>query len=54
MKNLLQKEAIVSKAFQSLYGRYARTITDDFHTAIEKLIDAMQNVSLEEIQMEEF
>jgi ParB family chromosome partitioning protein len=54
MKNPLQKEAIVSKAFQSLYGRYARTITDDFYTAIEKLIDAMQNVSLEEIQMEEF
>ncbi len=53
MKNPLQKEAIVSKAFQSLYGRYVRSITDDFYTVIERLIDAIQKVSLEEIQVED-
>lgn len=53
MKNPLQKEIIVSKAFQALYGRYVRTVTDDFRTVIEKLTDTIQRVSLEEIQMEE-
>lgn len=54
LKNALQKEAIVSKAFQSVYGKYVRSIGDDFYTVFEKLISAIQEVTFEEGELEEF
>ncbi len=54
LRNALQKEAIVSKAFQKEYGRYVRTITDDFYTVFERLIKAIEKVNLEDVELEEF
>ncbi len=54
LKNALQKEAIVSKALQSIYGRYVRVIGDDFYTVFEKLMEAITTVSFEEGELEEF
>lgn len=54
LKNALQKEVIVSKAFQKEYGRYVRTITDDFYSVFERLIKAMEKISLEDVELEEF
>ncbi|RMH07931.1 MAG: chromosome partitioning protein ParB, partial [Aquificota bacterium] len=44
LQNPLLKSAIVSKAFQSVYGRYVRNLTDDFEVVFEKLIYAMKEV----------
>lgn len=54
LQNPLLKSAIVSKAFQAVYGRYVRNLTDDFEVVFEKLISAMKDVSPEEIEVEEF
>ncbi|RMH08662.1 MAG: chromosome partitioning protein ParB, partial [Aquificota bacterium] len=54
LQNPLLKSAIVSKAFQSVYGRYVRNLTDDFEVVFEKLIYAMKEVRPEEIEVEEF
>ncbi|HCO39192.1 MAG: ParB N-terminal domain-containing protein [Aquificota bacterium] len=54
LKNALQKEAIVSKAFQMEYGRYVRNIGDDFYTVFERLMSAMEKVTFEEGELEEF
>ncbi len=54
LKNALQKEDIVSKAFQMAYGKYVRVLNEDFYTVFERLISAMKQVSFEEGELEEF
>ncbi|MFN3870784.1 MAG: ParB/RepB/Spo0J family partition protein [Aquificaceae bacterium] len=54
LKNVLQKEAIVSKAFQMEYGKYVRVVSEDFYTFFDRLIKAMQRVSFEEEELREF
>ncbi|ADC88691.1 ParB domain protein nuclease [Thermocrinis albus DSM 14484] len=53
LKNPLQKEAIVSKAFQEVYGRYVRVVGDDFYEVFDKLIEAMQRITFEEGELQE-
>jgi len=52
LKNALQKETIVSKAWQNIYWPRVRIIEDDFYTALEKLKQEIPNVNLtqEELQ----
>ena len=52
LKNALQKETIVSKAWQNIYWPRVRIIEDDFYTALEKLKQEIPNISLtqEELQ----
>ncbi len=54
LKNALQKEAIVSKAFQKAYGKYVRVLSEDFYTVFDKLMSAIEKVSFEEVELEEF
>ncbi|MDW8095864.1 MAG: ParB/RepB/Spo0J family partition protein, partial [Aquificaceae bacterium] len=54
LKNALQKEAIVSKAFQMVYGRYVRSVNEDFYEVFEKLMSKIPEVSFEEGELEEF
>ncbi len=54
LRNALQKEAIVSKAFQSVYGKYVRMLSEDFYQVFDKLIPAIESVSFEEGELEEF
>ncbi len=48
LRNALNKEAIVSKAFQMVYGKRVRMVEDDFYTAFEKIMEAIPNVSIVE------
>ncbi len=54
LKNALQKEAIVTKAFQNIYGKRVRTIEDDFYTVFEKLKEEIPRVTLTEEELTEF
>ncbi|MCS6876155.1 MAG: hypothetical protein RMK35_03685 [Aquificaceae bacterium] len=47
-------KAIVSKAFQMVYGRYIRYINEDFYEVFEKLMSKIPEVSFEEGELEEF
>jgi len=46
LQNALQKEAIVSRAFQNIYGKRVRIVEDDFYTVFEKLIREIQNIQV--------
>ena len=48
LQNALQKEAIVVRAFQNVYGKRVRTVEDDFYTVFEKLMEEIPKVSLGE------
>ncbi len=48
LKNALQKEAIVAKAVQAVYGKRVREIPDDFYTAFEKVKEEIPRVSISE------
>lgn len=52
-KNALYKEAIVSKAFQQIYGKHRRVISDDFYQTFEKLIKTIPTVQVSEKDLEE-
>jgi hypothetical protein len=52
LKNALQKETIVSKAWQNIYWSRVRIIEDDFYTALEKLKQEIPNVSLTQEELE--
>ncbi len=52
LKNALSKETIVLKAWQSIYGKRVRVISDDFYSAFKKLKDAIPSISI--IEEEEF
>ncbi|MCS7151817.1 MAG: ParB/RepB/Spo0J family partition protein [Endomicrobia bacterium] len=52
-KNALYKEAIVSKAIQSIYGKHKRNLTDDFYQTFEKLIKTIPSVQVSEEDLEE-
>ncbi len=54
LTNALHKEAIISKAFQLVYGKRVRTVEDDFYTAFEKIKEAIPKVSFSEEELEEF
>ena len=54
LSNALHKEAIISKAFQMVYGKRVRKVEDDFYTAFEKIKDAIPRVSFTEEELEEF
>jgi len=54
LQNALQKEAIVTKAFQNIYGKRVRTIEDDFYTVFEKLKEEIPKVSFTEEEIAEF
>jgi len=54
LTNALQKEAIITKAFQSVYGKRVRRIEDDFYTTFEKIKEAIPKVSFTEEELEEF
>ena len=36
------------------YGKYVRNISDDFYTVFERLMSAMEKVTFEEGELEEF
>jgi len=48
LQNPIQKEVIVSKAFQRVYGKRVRFIDDDYYTAFNKIIEEIPRVSIEE------
>ncbi len=48
LTNALHKEAIVSKAFQMIYGKRVRTVEDDFYETFDKLKEAIPRVTLTE------
>ena len=54
LTNALQKEAIITKAFQNVYGKRVRNVEDDFYTVFEKLKEAIPKVSFTEEELEEF
>jgi len=54
LTNALHKEAIVSKAFQMVYGKRVRSVEDDFYTAFHKIKEAIRKVSFTEEELEEF
>jgi len=54
LTNALHKEALVSKAFQSVYGKRVRKVEEDFYTVFEKLKEALKKVSLTEEELEGF
>ena len=53
LQNALQKEAIVTKAFQNIYGKRVRTVEDDFYTVFEKLKEEIPRVSFTEEELSE-
>ncbi|MEO0144745.1 MAG: ParB N-terminal domain-containing protein [candidate division WOR-3 bacterium] len=53
LKNALNKEAIVSKAWQAIYGKRVRVIEDDFYNAMRKLKETIPTISITE-EEEEF
>lgn len=46
LTNALQKETIVTKAFQNLYGKRVRKVEDDFYTFFERLKSAIEKVEV--------
>ena len=48
LTNALHKEAIVSKAFQMIYGKRVRSIDDDFYETFNKLKETIPKVTLSE------
>ncbi|NPB06245.1 MAG: ParB N-terminal domain-containing protein [Aquificae bacterium] len=54
LTNALHKEALVTKAFQSVYGKRVRKVDDDFYGVFTKLKEALKTVSLTEEELEEF
>lgn len=46
ISNSLVKQTIISKAFQNLYGRNVRNISDDFYTLFDKLIKEIPKVNI--------
>ncbi|MEN3013518.1 MAG: ParB/RepB/Spo0J family partition protein [Endomicrobiia bacterium] len=52
-KNPLYKEAIVSKAFQQIYGKHKRIISDAFYQTFEKLISTIPTVQVTDADLEE-
>ncbi len=48
LSNPLQKEALVTKAFQNLYGKRVRSIGDSFKEVFSKLRDEIPRVELHE------
>jgi ParB family chromosome partitioning protein len=54
LQNALQKEAIVTKAFQNIYGKRVRTLEDDFYTVFEKLKEEIPKVTFTEEEISEF
>ena len=53
LQNALQKEAIVTKAFQNVYGKRVRTVEDDFYTVFEKIKEEIPKVSFTEEELSE-
>ncbi|RUM32384.1 MAG: chromosome partitioning protein ParB [Aquifex sp.] len=54
LTNALHKEAIISKAFQSVYGKRVRRVEEDFYTVFEKIKEAIPKVSFAEEELESF
>ncbi|MEO0202502.1 MAG: ParB/RepB/Spo0J family partition protein [candidate division WOR-3 bacterium] len=52
LKNALNKEAIVLKAWQTIYGKRVRVIEDDFYNAMEKLKETIPNITITEEEEE--
>ncbi|MGB9637915.1 MAG: ParB/RepB/Spo0J family partition protein [bacterium] len=48
ISNSLVKQAIISKAFQNIYGRNVRNISDDFYALFDKLIKEIPKVNITE------
>ena len=48
LQNALQKEAIVVKAFQNVYGKRIRSVEDDFYTVFRRIMEEIPKVSLSE------
>jgi len=48
LKNALQKETIVRKAWQEVYWPRVRIIEDDYYTALEKIKQAIPNIVISE------
>jgi len=53
LQNTLQKEAIVTRAFQNIYGKRVRSIEDDFYTVFNKLKEEIPKVSFAEEELSE-
>lgn len=53
LTNALHKEAIITKAFQLVYGKRVRVVEDDFYTVFEKIKEAIPKVSFTEEELEE-
>lgn len=52
LKNALQKETIISKAFRNIYWLRVRIIEDDFYTALEKLKQEIPNIKLSQEELQ--
>ena len=48
ISNSLVKQVIISKAFQNIYGRNVRNISDDFYTLFDKLIKEIPKLNITE------
>jgi ParB family chromosome partitioning protein len=48
MSNSLVKQVIISKAFQNIYGRNTKNISDDFYTLFDKLIKEIPKLNITE------
>jgi len=48
ISNSLVKQIIISKAFQNLYGKHVRSISDDFYSLFDKLIKEIPKVNITE------
>jgi len=48
ISNSLVKQVIISKAFQNIYGRNVRNISDDFYTLFDKLIKEITKLNITE------
>jgi len=48
LQNALQKETIVTRAFQNIYGKRVRNVEDDFYTVFNKLKEEIPKVSFAE------
>ncbi len=48
LQNALQKEAIVVRAFQNVYGKRVRSVEDDFYTAFRRMMEEIPKVNLGE------
>lgn len=53
LQNALQKESIVTKAFQNIYGKRVRSVEDDFYTVFNKLKEEIPKVSFAEEELSE-